>query len=257
MRIQDARAVVTGGASGLGHAVARHVVAGGGKVVLLDVQEGPGQAAAAALGASAGFVRCDVTSEAEVNAAMEAAGRRMGGLNLLVNCAGVNLRPPMAEIDEQTWDTTMAVNLEAPYLLGQRFGPGMAERGFGRIVNITSGSVKMPIPELGMSNGARTGLTGFVAGIARQTVARNVTINNLLPGIFDSDAQKRHIEGMLADLGKSFDQVWRERAAASPARRYGDPAEFGAYFAYLCSAQAGYITGQNLLIDGGSYPATF
>jgi 3-oxoacyl-[acyl-carrier protein] reductase len=88
-------------------------------------------------------------------------------------------------------------------------------------------------------------------------VAHNVTINNLLPGIFDSDAQKRHIEGMLQDLGKTFDQVWRERAAGSPAKRYGDPSEFGSYFAYLCSAQAGYITGQNLLIDGGSYPGTF
>jgi 3-oxoacyl-[acyl-carrier protein] reductase len=98
---------------------------------------------------------------------------------------------------------------------------------------------------------------GFVAGLARQTVARNVTINNILPGIFDSDAQKRHIEGMLHDLGKTFDQVWHERAAASPAKRYGDPGEFGSYFAYLCSAQAGYITAQNLLIDGGSYPGTF
>ena len=134
---------------------------------------------------------------------------------------------------------------------------GMMERGFGRIVNIVSRSVKMPQLELGLSNGARSGLVGFVAGLARQTVARNVTINNLLPGIFDSDAQRRHIEGMLETSGKSFEQIWRERAAANPAKRYGGPAELGAYCAFLCSAHAGFITGQNLVIDGGSYPGTF
>jgi 3-oxoacyl-[acyl-carrier protein] reductase len=134
---------------------------------------------------------------------------------------------------------------------------GMMARGFGRILNIASRSVKIAQLELGLSNGARSGLVGFTAGLARQTVRHNVTVNNLLPGIFDSDAQKRHIEGMLEEMGKTFDQVWRERAAASPARRYGDPAELGAYFAFLCSVHAGYITGQNLLIDGGSYPGTY
>ena len=134
---------------------------------------------------------------------------------------------------------------------------GMMERGFGRIVNIVSRSVKIPQVELGLSNGARSGLVGFVAGLSRQTVARNVTINNLLPGIFDSDAQVRHIEGMLEPGGKSFGQIWQERAAANPARRYGRPAELGAYCAFLCSAHAGFVTGQNILIDGGSYPGTF
>jgi 3-oxoacyl-[acyl-carrier protein] reductase len=134
---------------------------------------------------------------------------------------------------------------------------GMMERGFGRIVNIVSRSVKIPQVELGLSNGARSGLVGFVAGLSRQTVARNVTINNLLPGIFDSDAQVRHIEGMLEPGGKSFDQIWQERAAANPAKRFGRPAELGAYCAFLCSAHAGFVTGQNILIDGGSYPGTF
>jgi 3-oxoacyl-[acyl-carrier protein] reductase len=133
----------------------------------------------------------------------------------------------------------------------------MMARGFGRIINIVSRSVKIPQIELGLSNGARSGLVGFVAGLARQTVARNVTINNLLPGIFDSDAQRRHIEGMLEDGGKSFDDIWRERALANPAKRYGRPAELSAYCAFLCSTHAGFITGQNLLIDGGSYPGTF
>ena len=117
--------------------------------------------------------------------------------------------------------------------------------------------MKIPQSELGLSNGARSGLVGFVGGLARQTIARNVTINNLLPGIFDSDAQVRHINGMLEPGGKSFDQIWRERAAANPAGRFGRPAELGAYFAFLCSAHAGFVTGQNILIDGGSYPGTF
>jgi 3-oxoacyl-[acyl-carrier protein] reductase len=134
---------------------------------------------------------------------------------------------------------------------------GMMTRGFGRIINIVSRSVKIPQLELGLSNGARSGLVGFVGGLARQTVAHNVTVNNLLPGIFDSDAQRRHIEGMLKESGKSFDEIWRARAAANPAKRYGRPAELGAYCAFLCSEHAGFVTGQNLLVDGGSYPGTF
>ena len=102
-----------------------------------------------------------------------------------------------------------------------------------------------------------SGLVGFTAGLARQTVAKNVTINNLLPGIFDSDAQREHILGMLDDTGKSFEELWAERARSNPAGRYGRTEEVGAYFAFLCSAHAGYITGQNLLIDGGSYPGTY
>ena len=133
----------------------------------------------------------------------------------------------------------------------------MLERRFGRIVNIVSRSVKLPAPELGLSNGARSGLVGFVAGLARQTVRHNVTINNLLPGIFATDAQKRHVNSMLQGSGRTFDEAWQERAQANPARRFGDPAEIGAYCAFICSAHAGYITGQSLLIDGGGYPGTY
>src|SRR5215208_600075 len=172
------------------------------------------------------------------------------------DATGVEVTPVAADITtEDGRAAALKACPEPDILLNNADGP--MPRKFGRIVNISSRSVKIPQLELGLSNSARTGLIGFVAGLARQTVMHNVTINNLLPGIFDSDAQKRHIEGMLDELGESFDQVWRERAAGSPAKRYGDPAEFGSYFAYLCSAQAGYITGQNLLIDGGSYPGTF
>jgi len=134
---------------------------------------------------------------------------------------------------------------------------GMMARGFGRVLNIVSRSVKIPQAELGLSNGARSGLVGFVAGLSRQTVSRNVTINNLLPGIFDSDAQRQHVRALVEPSGKSFEELWRVRGEANPAKRYGKPAELGAYCAFLCSEHAGFITGQNLLIDGGSYPGTY
>jgi 3-oxoacyl-[acyl-carrier protein] reductase len=132
----------------------------------------------------------------------------------------------------------------------------MIARKFGRIVNITSGSVKMPIPELGMSNGARTGLTGFVAGIARQTVAHNVTINGLLPGPFDTDRLRGNFKFHAAKSGKTEQELAHARAQGNPAKRFGTIEEFGAACAFLCSVHAGFITGQNLLMDGGAYPGT-
>jgi len=177
--------------------------------------------------------------------------------DILVNNADGRLPGDFRTWTRDDWisalDTMMLSHIEMMRLTVD----GMMARGFGRIINIVSRSVKIPQLELGLSNGARSGLVGFAGGLARQTVARNVTVNNLLPGIFDSDAQRRHIEGMLEEGGKSFDDIWRDRAAANPAKRYGDPAELGAYCAFLCSTQAGFITGQNLLIDGGSYPGTF
>jgi 3-oxoacyl-[acyl-carrier protein] reductase len=136
---------------------------------------------------------------------------------------------------------------------------GMAERGFGRIVNITSGAVKAPIDILGLSNGARSGLTGFVAGLARQPrlVSRNVTINNLMPGAFDTDRLKVTLAGAAQKSGQTVEQVAAARRQLSPAQRFGSPHEFGAYCAFICGAQAGFLTGQNLLLDGGAYPGTF
>ena len=132
---------------------------------------------------------------------------------------------------------------------------GMAERGFGRVVNITSGAVKAPIDMLGLSNGARSGLTGFIAGLARQQrlAGRNVTLNNLLPGAFDT----ARLQKTLKAAGGDVDVTAQARRKAIPASRFGEAAEFGAYCAFLCSAHAGYITGQNLLIDGGAYPGTY
>jgi 3-oxoacyl-[acyl-carrier protein] reductase len=134
----------------------------------------------------------------------------------------------------------------------------MAARGFGRIVNITSGAVKAPIDVLGLSNGARSGLTGFVAGLARSGIAaRNVTINNLLPGAFDTDRLRKTLAAGAQKAGIDLDQAVQRRLQGIPARRFGTAEEFGAVCAFLCSQQAGYITGQNWLLDGGAYPGTF
>ena len=132
----------------------------------------------------------------------------------------------------------------------------MIERKFGRIVNVTSATVKAPIDVLGLSNGARAGLTGFIAGLSRETVQHNVTINNLLPGPFLTDRIISNTRFRAEKAGKTFEDMLEERKAENPAKRIGDPAEFGDACAYLCSAQAGFITGQNLLMDGGHYPGT-
>jgi 3-oxoacyl-[acyl-carrier protein] reductase len=195
----------------------------------------------------------DITTEEGRAAALQACPEP----DILLNNADGPMPGDFRKWTREDWIGALDAMMLGPIEMIRATVDGMMQRGFGRIVNISSRSVKIPQLELGLSNGARSGLVGFVAGLARQTVAHNVTINNLLPGIFDSDAQKRHIEGMLDDLGKSFEEVWRARAAGSPAKRYGKPEEFGAYFAFLCSAQAGYISGQNLLIDGASYPGTF
>jgi 3-oxoacyl-[acyl-carrier protein] reductase len=176
--------------------------------------------------------------------------------DILVNNADGRLPGDFRTWTRDDWisalDTMMLSHIEMIRLTVD----GMMARGFGRIVNIVSRSVKIPQAELGLSNGARSGLVGFVAGLARQTVGRGVTINNLLPGPFDTDAQREHVQGMV-DAERSFDQIWNARVATNPAGRFGQPAELGAYCAFLCSASAGFVTGQNLLIDGGSYPGTY
>lgn len=177
--------------------------------------------------------------------------------DILVNNAG---GPPPGDFrnwSREDWLKAIDANMLAPIELIKATVDHMIEKKFGRIVNITSGAVKMPIPELGMSNGARTGLTGFVAGLARQVARHNVTINNLLPGAFLTDRLQSNFEVNAKKQGVSAEAVKEARAKTIPAQRYGDPAEFGDACAYLCSAQAGYVVGQNFLIDGGAYPGTF
>ncbi len=144
-----------------------------------------------------------------------------------------------------------------PIFLMQAVLPGMMARGWGRVVNITSGAVKSPIPALGLSNTARTGLTGFVAGTSRQVAASGVTINNLLPGIHDTDRAEALDAGVMKAQGIDRAAARAQRAATIPARRYGTPEEFGATCAFLCSDRAGFIVGQNILADGGAFNSTF
>jgi 3-oxoacyl-[acyl-carrier protein] reductase len=149
-------------------------------------------------------------------------------------------------------------NMLTPIELIKATVDGMAARGFGRIVNITSSAVKSPIDILGLSNGARSGLTGFVAGVARSSIAaKGVTINNLLPGIFDTDRLVGNFAASAKATGKTPEEIRAIRIAQLPGKRLGVPEEFGAYCAFICSVHGGYINGQNLLIDGGSYPGTY
>jgi 3-oxoacyl-[acyl-carrier protein] reductase len=176
--------------------------------------------------------------------------------DILVNNAG---GPPPGDFrswSREDWIKALDANMLAPIELIKATVDGMIARKFGRIVNITSGAVKMPIPELGLSNGARTGLTGFVAGLSRQTVAHNVTINGLLPGPFDTDRLRGNFVFNAKKLGKTVEELAKARAEANPAKRFGTIEEFGAACAFLCSVHAGFITGQNLLMDGGHFPGT-
>jgi 3-oxoacyl-[acyl-carrier protein] reductase len=177
--------------------------------------------------------------------------------DILINNAGGPPPGDFREWDREAWLKALVANMLTPIELIKATVDGMLARRFGRIVNITSSSVKAPIPALGMSNGARSGLTGFVAGLARQTVKHNVTINNLLPGSFLTDRTRTTAGALAREKGLTLEQAMAERVRAIPAGRMGDPAEFGDACAYLCSAQASYVTGQNFLIDGGAYPGTF
>lgn len=177
--------------------------------------------------------------------------------DILVNNAGGPPPGDFREWDRDTWVKALEANMITPILLIRAVVDGMIERRFGRVVNITSGAVKNPIPELGLSNGARTGLTGFVAGLSRKTVRHNVTINNLLPGPFDTDRLRSNFRFNAEKSGKSYEELRKARADANPSGRFGTAEEFGDACAFLCSAQAGFITGQNLLMDGGAYPGTF
>ncbi|MPT47291.1 MAG: SDR family oxidoreductase [Sphingobium sp.] len=204
----------------------------------------------AATGAEVIAIAADVSTKEGRNALLTAAGE----VDILVNNNG---GPPPADFRELTHERLIAgleANMLTPIALVQAVIDGMVERHFGRILNITSASVKMPLSGLDLSSGARIGLTGFLAGVARQVAHANVTINNLLPGSIDTD-RIRSLDARLAAESGATPQAMRDkREAAIPARRVGTAEEFGSACAFLCSAQAGYITGQSLLIDGGAYP---
>jgi 3-oxoacyl-[acyl-carrier protein] reductase len=255
--IRGRQALLSGASRGLGKACARALAQEGVDVTIVARTRETLEKTAAEIAATTGVKVTTVVGDITTKEGRSAAVAACPAPDILLNNADGPKPGDFRDWSRDDWIAALDAMMLAPIEMIRLTVDGMLARGFGRIINIVSRSVKIPQLELGLSNGARSGLVGFVGGLARQTVARNVTINNLLPGIFDSDAQREHIRGMLEASGKSFDEIWRERAAANPARRYGRPAELGAYCAFLCSEHAGFITGQNLLVDGGSYPGTY
>jgi 3-oxoacyl-[acyl-carrier protein] reductase len=177
--------------------------------------------------------------------------------DILINNAGGPPPGDFRDWDRDAWIRALDANMLTPIELIKATVDGMIARKFGRIVNITSSAVKAPIEILGLSNGARSGLTGFVAGVARKVARHNVTINNLLPGSFDTARLRATMEGRAKQAGTSLDEIVAQSRNVNPTGRFGTIAEFGAACAFLCSVHAGYIVGQNLLLDGGAYPGTF
>jgi len=255
--IAGRKAIVCASSRGLGKACARALADAGCEVVVngRDAKklEATAEEIRKATGATITAVAADVAT-AEGQAALFAA---CPSPDILVNNnAGPPLRDFRGLTRQQMIDGVVANMIVAIELIQRAIDP-MRQRKFGRIVNITSGSVKMPLAGLDLSSGARAGLTAFLAGVARSVAGDNVTINNMLPGAFDTDRLQSTLSKGAETSGKSVGEVAAARMAAIPARRFGNPAEFGAACAFLCSAQAGYIVGQNLLIDGGVFNGAF
>ena len=257
MGISGRKALVCGASVGLGYACAKALAQEGVHLVIAARTEGPLVEAAARLAAlGSGQVDCvaaDVTSD-EGRARIFAAHPDFD--ILITNAAG----PPPGDFrqwDRATWQRAIDANMLSPIELIKTVVDGMMARGFGRIINITSSAVKAPVDGLGLSTGARSGLTGFVSGLARSTVARGVTINNLLPGTFDTARLASNFAAQAQREGLSVEQVRARRLDKHPAHRFGEPDELGHTCAFLCSVHAGYINGQNILLDGGSFAGVF
>ncbi|MES2072839.1 MAG: SDR family oxidoreductase [Pseudomonadota bacterium] len=255
--IRGKRALVCGASKGLGRGCAEALAAEGVALTIVARNGDLLEQAAAQLRTRYAVeviaVAADITTEEGRARALQACPTP----DILINNAGGPPPGDFRDWERDDWIKALDANMLTPIALIKATVDGMMSRGYGRIVNITSSAVKSPIDVLGLSNGARSGLTGFVAGLARKTVAHNVTINNLLPGPFDTDRLNATMLAGAAASGKSLEQVRAERMAQNPARRFGNAEEFGAMCAFLCSRHASFMTGQNLLMDGGAYPGTF
>ena len=255
-------ALVCGASKGLGFGCAEALVREGVHVLIVARGADALQAAATKLiaayarssGAQVLFVAADITT-AEGRAAVFAVRK---DFDIVVTNAGGPPPGDFRDWDRDAWIKAVDANMLTPIELIKATVDGMAARGFGRIVNITSSAVKAPIDILGLSNGARSGLTGFVAGVARSKLAaQGVTLNNLLPGAFDTDRLRGNMAGAAQKAGQSIEAVMDARRKNIPAQRFGNAEEFGAICAFLCSQQAAYMTGQNVLADGGAFSGTF
>ena len=265
-------ALVCGASKGLGRGCAQALVREGVNLVVNARGQDALEQAARALadeGAAAAHARggvapqvlavaADITTAAGRDAVFGVADGPGRAFDIVVTNAGGPPPGDFRQWDRDAWLRAVDANMLTPIELIRATVDGMAERGFGRIVNITSSAVKAPIDILGLSNGARSGLTGFVAGVARSPLARRgVTINNLLPGKFDTDRLTGTLAAAAQRSGSTPEAVRAAHQAQIPAGRFGTPEEFGAICAFVCSVHAGYITGQNLLADGGAFPGTF
>jgi 3-oxoacyl-[acyl-carrier protein] reductase len=255
--IAGRKAIVCASSRGLGKACARALAEAGCEVVVNGRDAKRLEATAAELRSATGGKIIAVAADVATADGQKALFAACPSPDILVNN---NAGPPLRDFREltrqQMIDGVIANMIVAIELIQKVVDP-MRQRRFGRIVNITSGSVKMPLAGLDLSSGARAGLTAFLAGVARSVAADNVTINNILPGPFDTDRLRGTLSKAAEQSGKSVTEVAAARIASIPAKRFGDPAEFGAACAFLCSTQAGYITGQNLLLDGGVFNGAF
>ena len=259
LRISGKNALVCGASKGLGRACAEALAKEGVNVTLVARNPVTLEATANEIRQLAGsqvrvaIVAADITTPQGRKEALASCPQP----DILVTNAG---GPPAGDFrhwEREQWIAAIDANMLTPIELIRSTVDGMMARGFGRIINITSSAVKAPIDILGLSNGARAGLTGFIAGLSRTTVHKNVTINNLLPGPFETDRLWATFDAAAKSTGQDIDSLISARRDSNPAKRFGTPAEFGAFCAFLCSVHASYMTGQNILLDGGAYPGTF
>lgn len=253
-------AIVCAASKGLGRGCAEALAAAGVNLVInartATTLEATAEAIRAAHGVSVTAVACDITTEAG-RAEVKAAADAMGGADILVNNAGGPPPGMWSDWGREEWQAAIDANMLTPILLTTEILPGMIEKGWGRVVSITSQSVRCPIGQLGLSNGARAGFTGFFAGTSRQVAAQGVVMNNLLPGIHDTD-RVVSLDGNLSKTqGITVEEARAQRMASIPVGRYGSAEDFGATCAFLCSQHAGFIVGQNILLDGGAFNSSF
>jgi len=255
--IAGKKALVCGASAGLGYACAEALVREGVDVVIVARTPDPLAQAAIKLEAFGSARVYTVAADVSTEEGRSRIFLAHPNFDIVVTNAGGPPPGDFRQWSREDWIKALDANMLAPIAIIKAVVDGMMERGFGRIINITSSAVKSPVDGLGLSNGARSGLTGFVAGLARSTVAKGVTMNNLLPGTFDTSRLAGNFAAQAQREGLTPEQIRQRRIEKHPARRLGQPQELGNTCAYLCSVHAGYINGQNVLLDGGSYPGVF
>ena len=255
--IEGRRAIVSGASKGLGRACAHSLAREGVSLAIVARTEAELAKTADEIRRSTGARVLPVAADIATAQGRARVLEAFADPDIVVNNAGGPPTGDFRDFAREDWLRALDACMLAPIEMMRLTLDGMIARRFGRIVNITSYSVKMPIDVLCLSNGARSGLTGFVAGLARKVAAHNVTINNLLPGVFDTDRQQTTVAAAAKQRGITMEEARRAKVAAIPAKRMGEPDELGDMCAWLCSARAGYLTGQNVLLDGGLYPGTF